>query len=247
MQRVIDTQYTFVLFCRVFATRKSRPALPAPLPLLPSSHSSLFFSEVCSLFSVTAVSQPFVYQSLRHSFRRDGGSHPSSAPFATRTGLRDLPTFQRSVSCPLPLCVPKSQRPPPLRAPKPRRIIDFQKSIKAKDFNFIWNDRLTKNKGGMVNQKSDEDFCPEREQRVEGPLLLSDQGCLSRVRSGGGAEGPLPTSSQGLLCGKEQITRRSSASEKTTTGRSIGGGWRIAQARGGRRRRVCRKYCGDDS
>jgi hypothetical protein len=30
----------------------------------------------------------------------------------------------------------------------------------------------------MVNQKSDKDFCPEREQRVEGPLLLSDQGCL---------------------------------------------------------------------
>src|SRR6267143_2169165 len=100
MQRVIDTQYTFVLFCRVFATRKSRPALPAPLPLLPSSHSSLFFSAVCSLFSVTAVSQPFVDQSLRHSFHRDGGSHPSS---------KELCAVFASCSSPLPV-------------PKPRRI-----------------------------------------------------------------------------------------------------------------------------
>ncbi len=48
----------------------------------------------------------------------------------------------------------------------------------------------------MVNQKSDKDFCPEREQRVEGPLLLSDEACLSRVRRGGEVEGPLPTSSR---------------------------------------------------
>src|SRR5882672_6760315 len=85
-------QYISMLFSRVFATRKSRPvypagpelrrkprrALPAPLPFLPSSHSSPFFSEGCSLFSVTAASQPFVYQSLRHSFHRNGWSHPSS-------------------------------------------------------------------------------------------------------------------------------------------------------------------------
>src|SRR5882672_9834622 len=84
-KKVIDTQCTSVLFSRVFActeprsaTRKSRPALFAPLPFSPSFHSSLFFSEVRALFSVTAVSQPFVYQSLRHSFHRDGGSHPSS-------------------------------------------------------------------------------------------------------------------------------------------------------------------------
>src|SRR6266852_9266879 len=100
-----------MLFFRVFAPRKSRPALPAPLPFLPSSHSNLFFSEVCSLFSVTAVSQPFVYQSLRHSFHRDGGSHPSS---------QELCAIFASCSSPLP--VPKSRRPLPLRAPKSRRI-----------------------------------------------------------------------------------------------------------------------------
>ena len=80
-KKVIETQYTCVLFFRVFvytelrsATRKSR----VPLPFLPSSHSNLFFSEACALFSVTAVSQPLAYQTLRHSFHRDGGSHPSS-------------------------------------------------------------------------------------------------------------------------------------------------------------------------
>src|SRR6267378_1473288 len=133
MQRVIDTQYTFVLFCRVFATRKSRPALPAPLPLLPSSHSSLFFSEVCSLFSVTAVSQPFVYQSLRHSFLRDGGAHPSS---------QELCAILASCSSPVPVT-------------KSLRTIDLQKSIKTKGFNLFQNDRLTKNRGVggvMVNQ-----------------------------------------------------------------------------------------------
>src|SRR5882724_13579395 len=72
-KKVIDTQCTSMLFSRVFATRKSWPALLAPLPFLPSSHSSLFFSEVCTLFFVTAASQPFVYQSLRHSFIATGG------------------------------------------------------------------------------------------------------------------------------------------------------------------------------
>src|SRR6266404_788399 len=110
-KKVIDRRYTFVLFSRVFATRKSRPALPAPLPFTLSSHSSLFFSEVCSLFSVTAVSQPFVYQSLRHSFHRDGGSHPSS---------QELCAIFASCCSPLP--VHKPRRPLPLRAPKSRRI-----------------------------------------------------------------------------------------------------------------------------
>src|SRR6267142_2339358 len=75
---IFDIQYISMLFSRVFANQNSRPALPAPLPFLLSSHSSRFFSEGCSLFSVTAASQPFVYQSLRHSFHRNGGSHPSS-------------------------------------------------------------------------------------------------------------------------------------------------------------------------
>jgi len=85
----------------------------------------------------------------------------------------------------------------------------------------------------MVNQKSDEDFCPERKQRVEGPLLLSDQGCLSRVRRGGGAEGPLPTSSQGLLCGKEQLTRRSGTNRKLRLVDQSVVGWRPGTSRDG--------------
>src|SRR5712664_497074 len=109
-----------MLFFPVFATRKSRPALPASLPFTLSFHSSLFFSEVCSLFSVTAVSQPFVYQSLRHSFHRDGGSHPSS---------QELCALFASCSSPLP--VPKSRRPLHLPARKPRRINTYEISRKC--------------------------------------------------------------------------------------------------------------------
>jgi len=75
-KKVIDKQCTFMLFSPVFATRKSRPSLLAPLPFLPSAHASLFLSEVCALSSVTGLSQPFVYQSLRHSFHRDGECTP---------------------------------------------------------------------------------------------------------------------------------------------------------------------------
>src|SRR5882762_11174879 len=130
---IFDIQYISMLFSRVFATRKSRPvypagpelrreprrALPAPLPFLLSSHSSRFFSEVCPLFSVTAASQPFVYQSLRHSFHRNGGSHPSS---------QELCAIFASCCSPLP--VPKPRRPLPLYAHKSLRIIGLQKSIK---------------------------------------------------------------------------------------------------------------------
>src|SRR6266404_3840181 len=122
-----------MLFSRVFATHKSWPALPAPLPFTLSSRSSLFFSEACALFSVTAVSQPFVYQSLRHSFHRDGGSHPSS---------QELCAIFASCCSPLPVI-------------KSLRTIDLQKPIKTKDFNLFQNDRLTKNRGVggvMVNQ-----------------------------------------------------------------------------------------------
>src|SRR6267142_119659 len=107
-----------MLFSRVFATRKSRPALPAPLPFLPSSHSSLFFSEVCSLFSVTALSQPFVYQSLRHSFHRDGGSHPSS---------QELCAIFASCCSPLP--VPKSRRINTCKSLSKQRTLIFFRMI----------------------------------------------------------------------------------------------------------------------
>src|SRR6266404_6159569 len=91
-----------MLFSRVFATHKSRPALPAPLPFTLSSRSSLFFSEVCSLFSVTTVSQPFVYQSLRHSFHRDGA--------CTLCSIIQLFVYQTRPFRPLPLRAPKSRR-----------------------------------------------------------------------------------------------------------------------------------------
>ena len=51
---------------------------------------------------------------------------------------------------------------------------------------------LMKNTGGgglIVNYASDEDAYPERAQRVEGSLLASDQGCLSRATIG--SEGSL--------------------------------------------------------
>src|SRR5260370_2458347 len=38
--------------------------------------------------------------------------------------------------------------------------------------------------GVIANYASDEDAYPERAQRVEGPLLASDQGCLSRATIG---------------------------------------------------------------
>src|SRR6266403_2598064 len=124
--KVIDIRYTFVLFCRVFATRKSRPARPTPLPFLLSSHSSLFFSEVCSLFSVTVVSQLFVYQSLRHSFHRDGVCTPC---LTTQLFAHPPMPFR-----PLPLCAPKSRRINTCKSLSKQRtltvcrIIDLQKT-----------------------------------------------------------------------------------------------------------------------
>src|SRR6266851_1920026 len=72
----IDRPYTFMLFFLVFATHQSRSSLPARSSFLSCSHSSLFFSEDCALFSATALSQPLAYQTLPHSFHRDGGCTP---------------------------------------------------------------------------------------------------------------------------------------------------------------------------
>ncbi len=136
-KKVIDTQCTPVLFSRMFATRKSRPAFPAPLPFLPSSHSSLFFSEVCSLFFLTAVSQPFVCQSLRYSFHRDGGSHPSS---------QELCAIFASCCSPLPVL--KSRRPLLLRAPKARRINTCKSLSKQRTLTIFRMIDLQKTGGG---------------------------------------------------------------------------------------------------
>src|SRR5713226_3910032 len=62
---------------RVFATHQSRSSLPAPSLFLPSSPSTLFFSDACRLTYTTAISQPFVYQSLPHTFHHDGWCTPS--------------------------------------------------------------------------------------------------------------------------------------------------------------------------
>src|SRR6266850_3550563 len=150
-KKVIDTQCTFVLFSGMFActeprsaTRKSRSPLLAPLPFTPSSHSNLFFSEVCALFSLTAVSQPFVYQSLRHSFHRDRGAHPSS---------QELCALFASCSSPLP--VPKPRRPLPLRASKSRRINTCKSLSKQRTLTSFGMIDLQKTGGGgavMVNQ-----------------------------------------------------------------------------------------------
>src|SRR6267142_241088 len=158
-KKVIDTQCTSVLFSRVFvyteprsATRKSRPVYPEPrrallAPLLfitLSSHSSLFFSEVCSLFFLTAVSQPFVCQSLRYSFHRDGWSHPSSQELCAIFA-----------SCPSPLPILKSRRPLALRAPKSRRINTCKSLSKQRTLTLFRMIDLQKTggRGGvMVNQ-----------------------------------------------------------------------------------------------
>src|SRR5882672_1006563 len=145
-KKVIDTQCTFVLFSGMFActeprsaTRKSRSPLLAPLPFTPSSHSNLFFSEVCALFSLTAVSQPFVYQSLRHSFHRDRGAHPSS---------QELCALFASCSSPLP--VPKSRRPLPLRVPNSRRINTCKSLSKQRTLTTFRMIDLQKTGGGGV-------------------------------------------------------------------------------------------------
>src|SRR5712692_1263775 len=65
-----------MLFFLVFATQQSRSSLPARSSFLPRSHSSLFVSEDCALFSATALSQPLAYETLPHSFHRDGGCTP---------------------------------------------------------------------------------------------------------------------------------------------------------------------------
>jgi hypothetical protein len=43
--------------------------------------ASLYFPKRCALFSATAVPQLFAYQSLPHSFRRDGGCTPPRLVF----------------------------------------------------------------------------------------------------------------------------------------------------------------------
>jgi hypothetical protein len=61
---------------RVVATHQSRSSQPALFSFPPCSHASLFFPEDHVPSSATGAPQPFVYQSLPHSFHRDGGCTP---------------------------------------------------------------------------------------------------------------------------------------------------------------------------
>src|SRR5437879_1566291 len=82
---------------------------------------------------------------------------------------------------------PKLFRPLPPRAPKPRRIIDLQKSIKTKDFNLFYDDRLTKKQGGWgvlwLTRHPTKGVCPES-AAAEEPRDLSQlpPGALSAER-----------------------------------------------------------------
>src|SRR5712692_4414160 len=107
--KVLDSSSSFMVSFYVFATHQSRSSLTAPSPFLPSSHSSLFFSGDCALFFTTAVSQPFAYQSLPHSFRPDGECTPSHTFFITLTSfvrhLRHCKPFVFSLMRTLPSSV----------------------------------------------------------------------------------------------------------------------------------------------
>jgi 23S rRNA pseudouridine1911/1915/1917 synthase len=59
--------------------------------------SSLLFSSPCALFSATAVSQPLTYQSVPHSFRRDGGCTPSRRILDLRSLIPDRFHYNLSV------------------------------------------------------------------------------------------------------------------------------------------------------
>src|SRR5467141_5118422 len=63
---------------RVVATHQSRSSQPALIFFPPCSHASLFFTEDYVPSSATGAPQPFVYQSLPHSFHRDGVCTPPS-------------------------------------------------------------------------------------------------------------------------------------------------------------------------
>jgi hypothetical protein len=66
-----------MIWFRVFATHQLRSSGTALIPHLPSPSTTLFFSRPCSHACTTATSQPFPYQSLPHSFHRNGGGAPS--------------------------------------------------------------------------------------------------------------------------------------------------------------------------
>src|SRR5260370_40934163 len=77
---------------RVVATHQSRSSQPALISFPPRSHASLFFAEDYVPSSATGAPQPFVYQSLPHSFHRDGGCTPSL--LSSKLGSPDLRPLQ---------------------------------------------------------------------------------------------------------------------------------------------------------
>jgi hypothetical protein len=71
----------FLLFSPVFAQSNLAETTPTGSPLFPLLHLTPLLSIASALFSPTAPSQPFSFQSIPHSFYRDGRVPPSRSIF----------------------------------------------------------------------------------------------------------------------------------------------------------------------
>src|SRR5713101_6268835 len=78
-----------MLFSFVFAQQRLRQNRPRLFRIAEDSslfsglqHLTSCLSASYALFSLTAIFQPFSFQSLPHSFHPDGGCTPSLSPFA---------------------------------------------------------------------------------------------------------------------------------------------------------------------
>jgi hypothetical protein len=104
--KVIDTQGTFLVFLPVFVYPEPRSAQSNFARIAPEhrqftalGHSTPLSPMASTLVSLTGVTQPFSFQSVRHSFHRNGGVYPlapssSSAPlfllFPEITQIREI-------------------------------------------------------------------------------------------------------------------------------------------------------------
>src|SRR6266849_10837088 len=89
-----------MLFSLVFAKHRLRQNRPRLFRIAEDSplfsglqHLTSCLSASYALFSLTAIFQPFSFQSLPHSFHRDGGCTPSL--LSSKLGSSDLRTVQR--------------------------------------------------------------------------------------------------------------------------------------------------------
>jgi hypothetical protein len=107
-----------MLFFSVFVTHQSGPATHCPNKSFPSSSSqrplcalrvpaldspsflspvSLFVTSRCALFFLTTLSQLVPFQSLPHSFRRNGGGTPRSLRFQPTVPLSPSQLFWNQI------------------------------------------------------------------------------------------------------------------------------------------------------